>query len=171
MALLCAATGMVKDVSRDLQKDENAKLLCDAIRDRVNREITESKVLELAQHSTNGKELFKSLCRSIYGERLRNGFFLEANLDQPLLQPDAEKCLNELLANRKFAQYYFQQKFGTERQQIAKEVTAVIAKSQREKNLDSIEKGCNLNPWHTLLPLGVTFMILSAWLAVRDIKE
>lgn len=170
MALLCAATGMVKDVSQNLQKDENAKLLCDAIQDKVDREITWANVWGLAQHSTNGKELFKSLCRLIDEKRLRNGFFLEANLDQVLPQPDVEKCLDELLANSKLAQH-FQQKFETDRQQIVDEVTAVIAKSQREKNLDSIEKGCHLNPWRCLLPLGVTFMILFARLAVRDIKE
>lgn len=170
MALLCAATGMVKDVSQNLLKDENAKLLCGAIQGRVDRETTYTNILNRARHSTNGKELFKSLCRSIYEERLRNGFFLEADLDQVPPQPGVEKCLDELLANSKLAQH-FQQKFETDRQQIVDEVTAVIAKSQREKNLDSIGKGCHLNPWRCLLPLGVTFMILSFRWAVRDIKE
>ena len=171
MALLCAATGMVKDVSQDLQKDKNARLLFGAIQGRVDREITYTNILNRARHSTNGKELFKSLCRSIYEERLRNGFFLEANLDLPLPQTDAEKCLNELLANSNH-RLDFERKFKTDRQQkIAHEVTTVIAKSQREKNLDSIEKGCHLNPWRCLLPLGVSFMILSAWLAVKDIQE
>ena len=174
LALLYAATGIVKDVAVELREDESAHLLRKSLRRKAERGITAYRVLESLNRVKKDQNIFVELCKKVYEERIVGGFSLEANIDKVSISSElliqVEKHLDNLRNNIKHDNY-FRGEFEKHRHQITDGVVNVIAKSQRAKNLDSIEKGCHLNPWRCLLPLGVTFMILSAGLAVRDIKE
>ena len=174
LALPYAATGIVKDVSVELRRDENAYLLRKAIRDKIERGITTYRALELLNEVKKDQNIFVELCKKVYEKRIVGGFSLKANIDKMSISSESlmqvEKHLENLKNNIRYDNY-FRGEFEKHRHQITEGVVNIVAKSQREKNLDSIKEGCHLNPWRTLLPLGVIFMILSAWLAVKDIQE
>lgn len=174
LALLYAATGIVKNVAIELRKDEDAKLLRKAIEVRIKRGITAYRVMDSLNQVKKDQDVFVELCKRVYEERIRGGFSLKANIDKVSISSEllrqVEKHLENLRNNARYDNF-FRKEFEKHRQQITDGVVNVVARSQREMNEEVITEASMLNPWFLSLFLGGACMVLFAVLSVNDIKE
>lgn len=174
LALLYAATGIVKNVAVELRKDEDANLLRKALKVRIERGITAYRVMDSLNQVKKDQDVFVELCKKVYEERIRGGFSLKANIDKVSISSEllrqVEKHLENLRNNIRYDNY-FRKEFEKHRHRITEGVINVVAKSQREMNETVITEASMLKPWFlSFIFLGACMAIFAVY-AVKDIKE